>query len=243
MCSIPLRQAASEERLRSLKQWLWSLDVDTLEAPDADSPVWDWEATGEEKFWHIHLRGAWLDSRNEELRPFSFGVRDAETEASIPDDAGFTDSSGQTVTAEDLRRDLAEEQRQWRATLGYYPAQHVDLIAYCNQRIDHQILASVALGMAEQCDGLVDLGGAIAPAPRHWELPLGPNASPAEIGARFERVTFAPLEDVHAYVRQLPGRVYERYYTIDRDRRWVSHVMDLEAFRAWMRHPDFHMIK
>ena len=75
------------------------------------------------------------------------------------------------------------------------------------------------------------------------EPPLGPNAPWAEREAHFERVFHPPLDTVHEYVQQLPGHVYEFYYTLASGRRWVKHVIDLDAFRAWMHHPDFHMIK
>jgi hypothetical protein len=240
-CRIPLRDAASDERLLRLRQWLWSLDQDRGLPPPADSPVWDWHPIGAYRSWEFGLRGVWLHPDNQDLRPFSLGVSKMEDESDIADDAGFTDWSGWTVTADDLRNEVAEERREWLAKVGFYPAQALDLEAHCNGAVDHRILGTVALGLAEQCDGLVDLNGAITPPRR--EPPLGPGDSPTVQDARADAALWPPLESVHAFVSQLPGHVYERYYTTASGRRWVSHVMDLTALRAWLQHPSYYMIK
>jgi hypothetical protein len=51
------------------------------------------------------------------------------------------------------------------------------------------------------------------------------------------------LEEISAFVRPMPGRVFEQYYTVPPDRRWVSHMVDTTFLRAWLQHPHFHMIK
>lgn len=52
-----------------------------------------------------------------------------------------------------------------------------------------------------------------------------------------------PLEEVSAYVRSMPGKVYEIEYTAAAGHRWVYHMVDVVFFQAWMEHPRFHMIK
>jgi len=51
------------------------------------------------------------------------------------------------------------------------------------------------------------------------------------------------LEEISAYVRAMPGTVYEIEYTAAAGHRWVSHIVDVAFFQAWMQHPRFHMIK
>ena len=40
----------------------------------------------------------------------------------------------------------------------------------------------------------------------------------------------------------MPGQVFDMYYTVAGD-RWVSHMVDTTFLRAWLQHPNFHMIK
>jgi hypothetical protein len=51
------------------------------------------------------------------------------------------------------------------------------------------------------------------------------------------------LEEISAYVRAMPGSIYEIEYTAAAGHRWVSHMVDVPFFQAWMEHPNFHMIK
>ncbi|GHO79484.1 hypothetical protein KSD_72550 [Ktedonobacter sp. SOSP1-85] len=51
------------------------------------------------------------------------------------------------------------------------------------------------------------------------------------------------LEETSAYVRAMPGNVYEIEYTTASDHRWVLHIVDVAFLQAWMKHPRFHMIK
>lgn len=239
-CSIPLRQPADDSKLLDLRRWLWSVDGGKHLPPIASSPAWAWHVLGSDRYWSFGLRN-WLGGDPDDIRPFSLGIHDTQTVSDIVDTDGSTDALGTTVTADDLRQELTEEHLQWLVQVGYYPAQRLYLEAHCNGTNDHCILAHIALGLAEQCDGLIDLSGALTP-PVHVPPP-DPNASLAEMDAHFDRVMHPPLENVHEYVHQLPGHVYEFYYTLMRGRQWVSHVMDLAAFRAWTHHPDFHMIK
>ncbi|MGA5363523.1 DUF6368 family protein [Streptomyces purpurascens] len=46
-----------------------------------------------------------------------------------------------------------------------------------------------------------------------------------------------------ALVASLPGQVKEVSYDTGGGGRWMRHVGDTEFLAAWLRHPDFHMIK
>ncbi|HEX6676963.1 MAG TPA: DUF6368 family protein, partial [Actinomycetes bacterium] len=49
------------------------------------------------------------------------------------------------------------------AALGYVPSQHVELSCSAGGEADHLVLGALALGLAERCDGMVNLCGAITP--------------------------------------------------------------------------------
>lgn len=70
----------------------------------------------------------------------------------------------------------------------------------------------------------------------------------AEAEAKFGPVLppFPPepsLEEISAYVQEMPGRVYEVHYETGRGTRWVYHIVDRTFLRAWMNHPNFYMVK
>ena len=52
-----------------------------------------------------------------------------------------------------------------------------------------------------------------------------------------------PLNEISAYVRAMPGTIYEIEYTAAAGHHWVYHIVDVPFFQAWMEHPNFHMIK
>ncbi len=52
-----------------------------------------------------------------------------------------------------------------------------------------------------------------------------------------------PLDEISAYVRAMPGTMYEIEYMTAAGHRWVSHMVDVAFFQAWMEHPRFYMIK
>lgn len=53
----------------------------------------------------------------------------------------------------------------------------------------------------------------------------------------------APLDEISSYVAAMPGNIYETNYITANGRRWVSHIVDIEFLQAWMKHPNFHMVK
>jgi hypothetical protein len=181
-------------------------------------------------------------------RPFELALEENETEESIPWSYGHTDRLGHYTDAYVVKQELKHTREQWLAQLGYYPAQRLNLTAFCNSAIDHQLLAHLALHLTERYEGLVDMNGALRPPVR---LPshLRGEASRAEVMAwrtsaeGQEAVHHPPLEEVAAYIQQLPGQVYTFTYDLWDGRPWVWHVLDLTAFRAWMQHPNFYMMK
>ncbi len=123
------------------------------------------------------------------------------------------------------------EKEQIVEAVGYYPQQAISIYAGCNQSIDHRILGHLALFLAECYDGLIHLGGAITP-------PLQPGRN-----YKLKDYPWWTFEEVHAYAQSLPGRVIEVLYEVDMVRLWVYHIVDAAFMRAWLKYPNFHMIK
>lgn len=62
-----------------------------------------------------------------------------------------------------LHMDEDEVRQQLIAQLGYFPRQSVGFSSGCNDKIDHRTLGLLTLHLAETCNGLIDMGGAIQP--------------------------------------------------------------------------------
>ncbi len=81
---------------------------------------------------------------------------------------------------------------------------------------------------------------------RHSD-PYSPlNALDAEMLEKFgplPGIRRPPFADISAFVHSLPGRVYEIYYETASNGRWVFHIVDATFLRAWMKHPNFYMVK
>ena len=71
------------------------------------------------------------------------------------------------------------------------------------------------------------------------EARFGP-AIPPEFSTSARR---PPLDEMSAYVRAMPGNIYEIEYTAAAGHRWVYHMVDVAFLQAWIEHPHFHMIK
>lgn len=95
----------------------------------------------------------------------------------------------------------------------------VQLDAFCNRSIDHQLLGHAALQLCERFGGLVNMLCSIQPHSR-------------------EEVT---LEQISEFVRAQPGRVIEVPYLTGLDKPWVYHIVDAEFLRHWLEHPYFRM--
>lgn len=135
-------------------------------------------------------------------------------------------------TAPEFVAYLVEEERAAvRACLGFVPIQEISLSAWCNDRFDHRLLGYLTLTMAERFGGLINMRGAITP-------PI-----PRERSMRAKKYPWCTLEEISAYVRQMPGRIWEIPYETGSGRNWVYHIVDSAFLRTWLRHPNFHMIK
>ena len=88
----------------------------------------------------------------------------------------------------DLMED--EEMEQVLAQLGYRPRQAIGISSGCNQTADHRSLGLLILHLAETCDGLVNMGGAVRP-------PL----QPMHIDENFWREQRAKAPERKAYLR------------------------------------------
>jgi hypothetical protein len=128
-----------------------------------------------------------------------------------------------------------------RSALGWLPAQRIAIAAACNGRADHRVIAALAAALAERYHGVIDLLGAITPPDmpwRAWHLA----GRQGMVSDRDQRTT-ASLEAISRYVTAMPGTVHEAYYDLSEHQIWVWHVVDAAFLRAWLQHPDFHMIK
>jgi hypothetical protein len=119
------------------------------------------------------------------------------------------------------------------ACLGYRPIQDIVLYAGCRGAENHRILGELTLRVAERYSGMIDLGGALSPYVRLWEFP--PDATEADHPSQTP-------EAIRAFVGALPGRVCEIPYRASGGRTLFTHLVDVEFMRAWLQHPDFHMI-
>ncbi|WP_049653572.1 DUF6368 family protein [Kitasatospora sp. MY 5-36] len=106
------------------------------------------------------------------------------------------------------------------------PVQGLVLCADCSGQENHLLLGHLALALARRFGALVDFDGVLGfPTPRD--------------GTRGD----ADLARARALVASLPGKVAEVSYDTGGAGRWFRHVGDVEFLAAWLRHPDFHLVK
>lgn len=178
---------------------------------------------GDWKFWvkDVQLIGLLDDCR--EAHPFGLATPSMEFKW----EQDFLNEEDGSVDA-DIWIELQEEREQWLQHLGFIPEQNITIYAGCNHPIDHRILGQLVLLLAERYDGIINLEGALYP--------------PDEPGRDLFDVT---IEEVEQYVKELPlpGRIFHMYYSTGRNTRWLYHLVDADFLRAWLQHPQFHMIK
>jgi Family of unknown function (DUF6368) len=115
-----------------------------------------------------------------------------------------------------------------RAVLGYLPAQVIQIDAGCNHRLDHYQIGHLALYLAGQYDGIIDMLGEISP-------PLLPDRE-----YPMEEYPWHTLEEVRAFVQDMPGTIWEVF--LDKEYKPVlNHMVDTVFLEAWLHHPHFHM--
>jgi Family of unknown function (DUF6368) len=108
--------------------------------------------------------------------------------------------------------------------LGHTPWLGVELSAMCNSAEDHQLLGELCLAFARQFDGIVDFGGTILPEPSlDGEAALPAVSVPLFFDGR--------------------GTLYAASYKIDEGRYGTCHYGDAALMQAWLRQPQFRMVK
>jgi Family of unknown function (DUF6368) len=125
-----------------------------------------------------------------------------------------------------------EDLPQIEAAYGFMPADEILLVAFCNQDADHRILGEVCAALAERFSGLVDFGGALlGRGSENWPLDLW-TSDWHEVEPRFRES-----------ITGMPGQIVGIEYEPQPGRRWVTHVSDAVFARAWLKSPQFRMVK
>ena len=108
--------------------------------------------------------------------------------------------------------------------LGWSPRAAILFGAMCNGDIDHRILALLCYRFGCMLDGIVDFGGTLVPF-----LELDETAASEPV--RMER----PLE--------VAGVLFARSYQYGDGQYATCHYGDMPFLEAWLKHPDFRMVK
>jgi uncharacterized protein DUF6368 len=121
---------------------------------------------------------------------------------------------------------------------GFLPQSRIFLEAGCSDAADHRIMGELVLYLARSMHAAIDLHGELIPASslrqeKATDLPwLFKEASWSDVAGPVER-----------FFKSLPGKIFAVPYPTAGGRTWVTHVCDAEFMEAWLRHPEFHMIK
>ncbi|MCG7523900.1 DUF6368 family protein [Streptomyces sp. OfavH-34-F] len=107
------------------------------------------------------------------------------------------------------------------------PMQGLIVGAGCSGSVNHVLLGHLTLALALRFDALVDFDGLLG-----GHRTAGDDTSNEAVLAR-----------ARALASDLPGRLAEVSYDTGGGSRWLRHVGDAEFLEAWLRHPDFHLIK
>lgn len=108
--------------------------------------------------------------------------------------------------------------------LGWTPGDSITIAAMCNQRIDHELLGRLCHQLARSLVGVVDFGGTIA---------AGPTV------ARERRTQPMKVERPGEHAGVLFATSY-----LGVDGQWhANHYGDAEFLEAWLKSPDFRMVK
>ncbi|MFD9374155.1 DUF6368 family protein [Streptomyces sp. NPDC059999] len=107
------------------------------------------------------------------------------------------------------------------------PVQGLIVGAGCSGPMNHILLGHLTLALALRFDALVDFDGLL-----NGYRTVGDDTSHEAVLAR-----------ARAMASALPGRLTEVPYGTGDGGRWLRHVGDVEFLEAWLRHPDFHLVK
>lgn len=115
---------------------------------------------------------------------------------------------------------------------GFLPLDEILVVAYCNQDADHRILGTLCAYLVERFGGLLNFGGELWP-------PV-----PPEAGIDLLEADWCGVEPYfRRMVAGLPGKIVGVRYEPQPGKEAVVHVADAKFARAWLGHPQFHMVK
>lgn len=121
------------------------------------------------------------------------------------------------------------------AAFGFKPQQILQWDAMCNDHEDHAILGTLVAHFAELYGGVIDFNGALLPN------------LPKEMYKGRWLWQEANWSDVAEYFNAMANEMTEKVVSIEYEtiggRTWAHHVADAQWMRAWLNHPNFHMIK
>jgi hypothetical protein len=128
------------------------------------------------------------------------------------------------------REDPPGWQQQIEDTFGLRPKSCLWVTAGVNRPADHRVLGEVVLRLALLLEGVIDFDGALLPS-----------ASPAWTDHRLSWPDVS--SSVREMLKDIPGRAIALEYQVNDERTWACHIGDSQFLKAWLKHPDFRMIK
>jgi len=131
-----------------------------------------------------------------------------------------------------LLAEAGEARVFYERVFGLCPDSAVTVSAMCNEPEDHRILADIALCLAQRLGGIIDMGGLIVPRHVFLSTPDFWNAPWPAVQSR-----------VQAFTKSMPGTAVALAYRTASGREWAWHTVDAAFLQAWLRHPEFRMIK
>ena len=103
----------------------------------------------------------------------------------------------------------------------------IDVSAGCKSKADHQVLAELCYHLAVMLNGIIHFGGAILPCGPEW------------LSDDWDVIEPRFLE----WATEFPAKIVSVPYETFAGGTWISHYCTPEFLKAWIEHPDFHMIK
>lgn len=170
----------------------------------------------------VHIEGGAGD--------WSLNVRDGDA-IGLAGDSGASCTVGVALEAPDYEGDA--ERAAAAACLGFLPAQWISLDIGCGDADSQRVLGQLALGVAERYSGSIDLGHVVTPAVT-MERQLRSAASGAP---------WFTAAEIRAFVAPFSGKVCEIPSESPFQGLGFYHIVDVEFWRTWLQHPEFHMLK
>lgn len=209
--TVALRACLTAEQVEGLRAWL----------ADIADDVWTqtWMGLGkDEQLWGMLVADVALlgvdSAPSPTLHAFDVLLRREPTESDILDDP-----------------DEQAVRMRWKAQVGFYPEQVLELSSAGHHEIEHRLLGHLALRLAKRYDGIINLSGAWYPP---MNLDWVPESDPANGWTKAGQQPFA-------YVG--PGRVCEIQYVKGRGTNWYYNLADVKAFRTMLQQEAFYLIE